>query len=90
MDDGNLGAYRELYLRHWWWRWRETLLTREIARLAAGHPFGRILDGGCGDGLFFAERRCVGDAYGIDGGKNGVYRNSIVVKGPDVKRKHSQ
>ncbi len=66
MDEGYLGAYRELYLRHWWWRSRETLLTREIARLAAVHPFGRILDVGCGDGLFFAELRCFGDPYGIE------------------------
>lgn len=66
MDQGYLGAYRELYVRHWWWRSREKLLTREIARLAAVRPLGRILDVGCGDGLFFPTLQLFGDPYGIE------------------------
>lgn len=66
MDDGYLGAYRDLYERHWWWRAREALLTREIARLDAGRGFGRILDVGCGDGLFFPTLQRFGDPYGIE------------------------
>lgn len=66
MDEGYLGAYRELYLRHWWWRAREALLTREIERLAASRRFDRILDVGCGDGLFFPTLQRFGDPYGIE------------------------
>lgn len=66
MDAGYLGAYRDLYLRHWWWRAREALLTREIERLAARGAFGRILDVGCGDGLFFPTLQRFGDPAGIE------------------------
>lgn len=66
MDEGYLGAYRELYLRHWWWRAREALLTREIELLAVSRPFGRILDVGCGDGLFFPALQRFGDPYGVE------------------------
>ncbi len=66
MDAQYLGAYRALYERHWWWRAREALLTRELERLAAGRPFGRILDVGCGDGLFFPVLQRFGDPWGIE------------------------
>jgi SAM-dependent methyltransferase len=45
--------YRDLYQRHWWWRAREHVV---LDTLAAHRPMGglhRILDIGCGDGLFF-------------------------------------
>lgn len=66
MDAGYLGAYRDLYLRHWWWRSREALLTREIGRLAPAGGFGRILDVGCGDGLFFPALQRFGEPSGIE------------------------
>lgn len=66
MDAGYLGAYRDLYMRHWWWRAREALLTREIEHLAATGSFGRILDVGCGDGLFFPTLQRFGDPFGIE------------------------
>ncbi|MHB1310887.1 MAG: class I SAM-dependent methyltransferase [Gemmatimonadaceae bacterium] len=66
MDAGYLGAYRDLYLRHWWWRSREALLVREIERLSPPGGFGRILDVGCGDGLFFPALQRFGHPYGIE------------------------
>lgn len=66
MDTQYAGAYRALYERHWWWRAREHLLTREIARLAGGRPLGRILDVGCGDGLFFPVLRRFGEPFGVE------------------------
>jgi SAM-dependent methyltransferase len=66
MDAQYLGAYRALYERHWWWRAREALLTREIERVAATQPLARILDVGCGDGLFFSVLQRFGEPYGVE------------------------
>jgi len=66
MDAQYVGAYRALYERHWWWRSREVLLTRELERIAAGRPVGRILDVGCGDGLFFPVLHRFGDPFGVE------------------------
>ena len=66
MDEQYLRGYRELYERHWWWRTRDTLLTREVARIAARHPVRRILDVGCGDGLFFPVLSRFGEVYGVE------------------------
>jgi SAM-dependent methyltransferase len=58
--------YRELYARHWWWRAREdaVLQTLCVHRPAAG--WGRILDVGCGDGLFFDRLLELGDVEGVE------------------------
>ena len=65
--DADYGArYAELYRRHWWWRAREELLERLIARCLAGARAGDILDFGCGDGLFFPVLSRFGDPYGIE------------------------
>jgi SAM-dependent methyltransferase len=45
--------YRDLYERHWWWRAREGLVLREIARIRPPGGSWRVLDVGCGAGLFF-------------------------------------
>jgi SAM-dependent methyltransferase len=66
MDTQYAAAYRTLYERHWWWRAREALLTREIARLAGSRPLGRILDVGCGDGLFLPALQRFGEPYGVE------------------------
>lgn len=66
MDTQYAVAYRALYERHWWWRSREALLTREIARLSGGRPFGRILDVGCGDGLFLPVLQRFGEPFGVE------------------------
>jgi SAM-dependent methyltransferase len=45
--------YRRLYETHWWWRARETAILAELRRLRPSGGWGRMLDIGCGDGLFF-------------------------------------
>jgi SAM-dependent methyltransferase len=59
-------AYRDLYQRHWWWRAREALLLREIARHTPPGGWHTILDVGCGDGLFFDQLRRFGEPWGVE------------------------
>lgn len=66
MDPKYGEKYRELYARHWWWRAREdaVLRTLRVHRPAGG--WGRILDVGCGDGLFFDRLLELGDVEGVE------------------------
>jgi len=66
MDPGYASAYRELYERHWWWRAREALVRDELARLQPAGGWGRILDVGCGDGLFFDHLATLGQVEGVE------------------------
>lgn len=58
--------YRTLWDRHWWWRSREFLLRGEIERTARRGKIERILDVGCGDGLFFDFLGRFGAVEGIE------------------------
>lgn len=58
--------YRALWQRHWWWRSRESLLLSWITRLQRRFPIQRILDVGCGDGLFFEELERFGHVEGLE------------------------
>ncbi|MCK6684676.1 MAG: class I SAM-dependent methyltransferase [Thermoanaerobaculia bacterium] len=60
------GQYRELYERHWWWRAREGILLSILKRLLGGATGLRILDVGCGDGLFFPKLEQFGTVEGIE------------------------
>lgn len=66
MDVQYARDYRDLYAHHWWWRSRETLLTKVLQALAAQRPLQRILDVGCGDGLFFPILVRFGEPYGVE------------------------
>jgi SAM-dependent methyltransferase len=59
-------AYRNLYERHWWWRARELMLLDEIGRHQPATGWRRILDVGCGDGLFFDRLARFGDVWGVE------------------------
>lgn len=59
--------YRTLWERHWWWRSRERFVLgwlRNLTRDAEVRP--RLLDVGCGDGLFFERLESLGDVSGIE------------------------
>jgi len=60
--------YAELYRRHWWWRTREAAILAELRRLRPPPPSGwrRILDVGCGDGLFFDRLSAFGEVEGVE------------------------
>lgn len=66
MDPAYAARYRDLYERHWWWRAREAAVLGLLARLAPAGGFGRILDVGCGDGLFFSGLARFGEPEGLE------------------------
>lgn len=66
MDPAYGQRYRDLYRRHWWWRAREAEILRELRRLRPLDGQWRILDVGCGDGLFFDHLSRFGQVEGVE------------------------
>lgn len=66
MEPAYARDYRNLYERHWWWRAREELVLDTLAGLRPDGNWGRILDVGCGDGLFFEKLSALGDVEGVE------------------------
>jgi SAM-dependent methyltransferase len=58
--------YRLLWQRHWWWRARESFVLSWIERLHQRSACARILDVGCGDGLFFDKLERFGRVDGLE------------------------
>ncbi len=71
MDPAYAKAYRELHERHWWWRVRREVVLRTLrgeltpSSASPGHP-RRILDVGCGEGLFFDDLARFGEVHGVE------------------------
>ena len=83
MDAQYAAVYADLYRNHWWWRAREAILVRAIDRLLAGATAARILDVGCGAGLFFDVLEQFGHVEGIESDpaaleQSGKWRGRIV------------
>lgn len=67
MQPGYASQYRTLWEHHWWWRSREAHVLECVRRLRKHQPGpARILDVGCGDGLFFQALSRFGDVEGIE------------------------
>lgn len=67
MDAAYTAAYADLYRRHWWWRVRERILLDKIRTLLGSRAQdARILDVGCGAGLFFDALEQFGHVEGIE------------------------
>ena len=75
MDEKYAAAYPELYKNHWWWRVREEILLRKIRRMLADRGRPRILDVGCGAGLFFDALEPLGHVEGIESDRGAVQRS---------------
>jgi SAM-dependent methyltransferase len=58
--------YRDLYTRHWWWRAREQAIVKVIRRHVRSSSGFRVLDVGCGDGLFFNRLAEFGYVEGVE------------------------
>lgn len=66
MDADYAARYRDLYRRHWWWRAREAVVFRELRDMLSRDRPARILDVGCGDGLFFDRLKGFGTIEGVE------------------------
>jgi len=75
MDPQYAAIYPDLYRNHWWWRVRERMLVDTIRHLAPQPPV-RILDVGCGAGLFFDVLQQFGDVIGIESDQGSVTGNN--------------
>jgi SAM-dependent methyltransferase len=76
MDPQYAAVYPDLYQRHWWWRVREQILLDEIDRLLGRATDARILDVGCGAGLFFDALARFGHVEGIESDRESVERSA--------------
>jgi SAM-dependent methyltransferase len=66
VDPSYAQRYRELAIRHWWWRARNETV-RQVAGEAIGARRGiNVLDIGCGDGVLFPFLSGFGDVEGIE------------------------
>jgi 2-polyprenyl-3-methyl-5-hydroxy-6-metoxy-1,4-benzoquinol methylase len=83
MDEEYSTSYARLYREHWWWRVREEILLGKIRRILGSRTTGaRILDVGCGAGLFFDALERFGHVEGIESdaravGQAGRWRSRI-------------
>jgi 2-polyprenyl-3-methyl-5-hydroxy-6-metoxy-1,4-benzoquinol methylase len=75
MNQAYAEAYPLLYEQHWWWRSRERILVEKIETLLGGRAHARILDVGCGAGLFFGALARFGDVEGIETDEESVSRS---------------
>ena len=66
MDPEYGKLYRDLYNHHWWWRAREAALLQALTALQPPRGWTRILDVGCGDGLFFDRLLTFGEVEGVE------------------------
>jgi 2-polyprenyl-3-methyl-5-hydroxy-6-metoxy-1,4-benzoquinol methylase len=82
--DAQYAAACRICRHHWWWRVREQILIDKIGRLMAGAGDVRILDVGCGAGLFFDALARFGHVEGIESdaasaGRNEAWRSRIAI-----------
>lgn len=89
MEADYSAAYARLYREHWWWRVRETILVEKLRELLKGMPTARILDVGCGEGVFFDALEEFGCPEGLESDRaaverSGRWRSRIVVGELDV------
>lgn len=66
MDPSYAREYRELAVRHWWWRARNAHVRTRVGGLLRGRRDARILDIGCGDGVLFPFLSTFGAVEGVE------------------------
>ena len=76
MDNEYTLAYEVLYKNHWWWRARESAILGTIEKFHRPENGDKILDVGCGNGLFFDRLSVFGDVQGVEPSESAVGINS--------------
>lgn len=66
MDRAYASACRALAERHWWWRARDEVVLDAIRRHRPPSEPLRILDVGCGPGVFFDRLTDLGEVMGVE------------------------
>ena len=66
MDPAYAERYRDLAIRHWWWRARNDVVGREVTRLLGSQRNAAILDVGCGDAVLFPFLSKFGHVEGVE------------------------
>jgi SAM-dependent methyltransferase len=66
VDPSYAQRYRELAVRHWWWRARNDCVRSVVRQLLDGRGDAAILDIGCGDGVLFPFLSEFGHVEGIE------------------------
>ncbi|MFL6300925.1 MAG: methyltransferase domain-containing protein [Terriglobales bacterium] len=66
MEKEYVQKYAELYHHHWWWRAREEIIVDTLRRTFGPNRSLKILDVGCGDGLFFDRLSSFGTVEGVE------------------------
>jgi SAM-dependent methyltransferase len=68
MDEAYIAEYEFLFHNHWWWRAREQLICAKVHQewLRQGKRPLRMLDVGCGNGLFFKPLSVYGSIEGVE------------------------
>jgi 2-polyprenyl-3-methyl-5-hydroxy-6-metoxy-1,4-benzoquinol methylase len=74
VDAEYAAAYPTLYANHWWWRTREEIVLGRIRQLLASRSDARILDVGCGSGLFFDPLQAFGHVEGLETDVDAIMR----------------
>jgi SAM-dependent methyltransferase len=66
VDPAYAQQYRDLAIRHWWWRARNDAVRREVVRQLGPRRDAAILDIGCGDAVLFPFLSGFGAVEGIE------------------------
>lgn len=67
MKEDYAATYEKLYNEHFWWRSREKVVWQAVSKdRTPGSEELRVLDIGCGNGLFFPKLEQLGQVEGIE------------------------
>lgn len=66
MEQDFLNKYEKLFHEHWWSKARNEYILKNLEAYMPNKGQAKILDIGCGDGLFFSKMEHFGSITGID------------------------
>lgn len=82
MDPRYARLYSDLWKHHWWWRARRRWILDTLLHVRPPGGWERILDVGCGAGLFFPDLMELGQVEGVEPDPH------LAAQGPHSERIH--